>query len=636
MSFYFPLGLLGLIGIPILIIIYIIKSKYTEQTIASTYLWELSEKFLKKRKPISRLTGIITLILQILAVTAAALLIAHPVFIVPDSANDIYFILDGSASMNIQQGGSTRFEKAQEKINGIIDDSLGGSSYTLIFVRDTAEVFETVTDKEQAKSNVNNLSAGWSAGDCSLAMDIAQDYFDINKSAVIYLVTDKPYDVKNMTLVNVSSGEGNSSISCEPIKSSSTVKGSVTSYDSDRTLTVEVAYNTEIGGAYTKCGEVQVQATAGEPAEFKSELQADVVKSFYSLKLSIVNGDALKADNTVILYKEASAQSRHVVIVSDLKDTLYIKNAIRFAGGVPADNIVTLETEQYIKKQSNGTLDKAELYVFNGYSPATLPKNAAVWLLDAINGTSTEAGVTFRDYEEPRDTEGEGSYYTAEYIRPSSTQEKELLLDVVKRTVTVRKYAVYNVGTSRFTTVMKVGGNPLISVGLNKNNDRQVVFAFRIGDTNFGMTDDFLILTRNLLEYSLPSVVSETVYTCGEIMNVNVVPNCESIVVTSPSQKDTTLDTYGNDSCQVQLGETGTYTIRVKRTNRDDEIISVYACVPVEESASKGGGELYLSGEREYDYSDGFYDDLLAFFIAIAVLLLADWGIYCYEQHQLR
>ncbi|MDE6613250.1 MAG: BatA domain-containing protein, partial [Clostridia bacterium] len=116
MSFYYPLGLLGLLGIPVLILIYIIKSKYTEQTISSTYLWELSEKFLKKRKPVSKLTGILALILQILAIIAASLLIAHPVFTVPDSANDICFILDGSASMNMHSGGSTRFERAQDEI----------------------------------------------------------------------------------------------------------------------------------------------------------------------------------------------------------------------------------------------------------------------------------------------------------------------------------------------------------------------------------------------------------------------------------------------------------------------------------------------------------------------------------------
>ena len=66
MSFLYPLGLLGLIGIPILIIIYIIKSKYTEQTVSSTYLWLLSERFLKRKNPISKLAGIISLILQIL------------------------------------------------------------------------------------------------------------------------------------------------------------------------------------------------------------------------------------------------------------------------------------------------------------------------------------------------------------------------------------------------------------------------------------------------------------------------------------------------------------------------------------------------------------------------------------------
>ena len=53
MSFHYPLGLLGLIGIPIVILIYIIKNKHTEQIVASNYLWHLSEKFLTKKKPVS-------------------------------------------------------------------------------------------------------------------------------------------------------------------------------------------------------------------------------------------------------------------------------------------------------------------------------------------------------------------------------------------------------------------------------------------------------------------------------------------------------------------------------------------------------------------------------------------------------
>lgn len=68
MTFLYPLGLLGLIGVPILILIYIIKNKYTEQTVSSTYIWTYSERFLKKRKRLPKIAGLISLILQLLAI----------------------------------------------------------------------------------------------------------------------------------------------------------------------------------------------------------------------------------------------------------------------------------------------------------------------------------------------------------------------------------------------------------------------------------------------------------------------------------------------------------------------------------------------------------------------------------------
>lgn len=123
MSFMYPLGLLGLIGIPVLILIYIIKNKYTEQVVSSTYLWNLSEKFLKKRLPINKLVGIISLILQILAVLFISVAVSRPVFIISDSANDYCFVLDCSGSMNMQENGRTRLEAAKSEIAEVIDES---------------------------------------------------------------------------------------------------------------------------------------------------------------------------------------------------------------------------------------------------------------------------------------------------------------------------------------------------------------------------------------------------------------------------------------------------------------------------------------------------------------------------------
>ena len=119
MSFLYPLGLLGLIGIPILIIIYILKNKYTEQTISSTYLWRLSEKFLKKKKPISKISGIISLILQIVLIILISLSIAHPVITLPNTAKEYCFILDGSGSMNTDENDNSRFDNGKNEIKTI-------------------------------------------------------------------------------------------------------------------------------------------------------------------------------------------------------------------------------------------------------------------------------------------------------------------------------------------------------------------------------------------------------------------------------------------------------------------------------------------------------------------------------------
>ena len=627
MSFKFPLGLLGLIGIPIIIIIYIIKSKYTEQTVASTYLWTLSEKFLKKRKPISKLTGIITLILQILAVSAISLLIAQPVFIIKESAKDFCFILDGSASMNMRTEGVTRFDTAKSNIASLIDEAPDGSSYSLIFAGDTTDVaFEGITDKQQAKINLDRLEAGWCATDCADATLLAQSFFDSNRSTFIYLFTDKYYETGNIELVNVAGSVENfgfEEYSFGFDDRGVIGKGKVVSYFSDSSITVSL-FAADEGVERYRAGAVTVSASAGIPAEFEI---STTTTSYTYLELKITAEDALSEDNTVILYDAAKAQARRALIVSGAKDTPYIRSALQAAGKT---SVEIVDAEDY-----SPSMTGYGLYVFNGYAPEYLPTNAAIWLINAIDGSGRDTGITYRDMQIPRDETGPGSYYLTEYTKGSSTMEKNLTNGLIGRRIAIRQYARYGVPRN-FTTVMKVGTDPVIAVGLNENNDRQVVFAFAIGDSELGLSDDFLVLVKNLTEYSFPSVINDTVYTCGDTMTVNVVPGCANITITSPSGKNTTLDTVDTDICDVHLTETGTYTLNVKLIAGDEMVLYAYAAVPAVESGAGADGFMLLSGERENNLSDGYYDELIAFFIVLALLILADWGVYCYEQYQLR
>lgn len=635
MRFYYPLGLLGLIGIPVIILIYIIKSKYTEQTIASTYIWELSERFLKRRKPISKLTGIITLLLQIFTVLFVSVAIAHPMFTVPASAKDIVFIVDASASMNMRQGDGTRFSGAQRRINGIIDGAGKGSSFSLVLVGDSADtVFDGVTDKDQAKIYVDALSPGWTAADCTSALALAQERFDDNRSAVMYLLTDREYEVNdNLELINVADGESNYAVfDCAPVADASGIgyTGKAISYAHDAELDLEMLVSATVDAEPVKVAQTAVHAVKGEPVEFV--LNSEVTAPPAVVRIRITNPDALDEDNEIVIYDDDTVQNRKVLMISDISekddDAAYLHRAIEHAGKAEID-IVTPET--YEAKGATGY----DMYVFNGYAPKALPRQAAIWLIDAVDGKDVGSGVSYRGHSTPRDEHGADSYYTPQYTDGTSATERLLTKDIVGRTLAVRTYAQYVVPRS-FTPVLDIDGDGIVFAGLNENGDRQVVFSFRIKDSDLGLTDDFLILVRNLMNYSFPTELAGTEYVCGDVMAVNVVSGCEGIVVTSPSGKSNTLDTIDSAVCEVTLREAGTYTLNVKMRGSDEKRLYAYAAVPESESGGEGGGAMLLVGEREYNYTDGFYDDLLIFYIAIALLILADWGVYCYEQYQLR
>ena len=181
MRLLYPIGLLGLLGIPILIIIYIIKNKYTEQIVPSTYLWKLSEKFLTKKKPITLISGIVSLILQILAVLIVSIIIAQPVITIKNSAKDYCFILDASGSMNFETMDTTRIELGKEKIAELINSSQDGSTYTLIYVGDTSRVvYEKFSDKEKSIELLNNLKATGVTISLDGIVSHVQKYFNEN------------------------------------------------------------------------------------------------------------------------------------------------------------------------------------------------------------------------------------------------------------------------------------------------------------------------------------------------------------------------------------------------------------------------------------------------------------------------
>ncbi len=614
MSFVYPLGLLGLIGIPILIVIYILKSKYSEQVVSSTYLWTLSEKFLKRKKPLSPLAGLISLLLQIIAVALISFAIAHPIITVPDSAKEYCFILDASGSMNIASDGETRFERAKDEIEQIVKSSGDGSKYTLVVTSEiTTTVLEKTTDKEELKTVLSELSVGYAEPDYSDAIGVAQRLFDENPGSLTYLFTDTSYaSCSNINVVNVAKGELNASVKDVSYKYGTDtlfVSGAVESFGINGTISVNVYADQSL----EPLAVTQLSAVSGESVPFTVEAPPT---SFSSLRVSINSNDSLALDNECIVYNIKNESTYSILIVSDTP--FFMQTALVAIGYNP----VVMPTENY-----SDSVTGYGLYIFDSYAPKTLPSDGAVWFINPV-GSVAESGFTVQG-EVPLD-----SGILLEKETTSSSVVKKLTEDVNGREIAVKQYIKCN-PYRKFDTLFSYDGTPIVFAGNNSKGHREIVVAFDLHYSNLPLLSDMIVLLENFMEFSFPSVLEKTTYSAGDSVDVNIVANCDSVRVESPSGIINYLSTDTAVS-SFSASEVGTYNITVNVSNVPFRY-NIYSAVPLAESDPNQTSEsIALVGTAQDIGFDGTFDPLMILFICLAVVFIVDWVVYCYEKYQLR
>lgn len=613
MTFLHPLGLLGLIGIPILIIIYIIKTQYTEQTISSTFLWTLSEKFLKKKNPISKIAGIISLILQVLSILVLSLAIAHPIITIPDSAQEYCLILDTSASMSMSDGESTRLERAKGKVKDVISDATDGSIYTLIVVGDTTvTAFERLESKKQAYSLIDEVEASHAADSLIDAVSLAQSYFDENSGLRTYLFTDKEYLItNNVTVINVASNELNTSISdlTYGIKDGTlTVKGNLLTSDGSQYVSISLYVDGSEVAAYTGL-------FAAETAKTPFELFASA-PNFKSLEIVLEVDDALSLDNRYVIFNKESESLYSTLIVSERP--FFIEQALN---SVMESSVTVISPKEYNAQAGYG------LYVFDSFSPDELPRDGAVWFINPV-GTVKDSGFSYQS-EVELENGGVLSLSTS-----SSSIAKRLRNELIGDEISLSAYVKCGL-YKEFTTLYSYQGNPVIFAGTNAYGNREAVFAMDLHKSDIALKYDYSVIMRNLVEYSFPDIIEKTGYTVEDTLEVNVVANCDSIRIDTPSGEVKYLDTSGAIS-EYKLTEVGSYTVTVT-VARTPRIFNVFAEAAESERATMlYANEISILGQAENGGFDGKFDMMTLLFVLLAVLFFADWGVYCYEKHQLR
>lgn len=192
MPFLTPLALAGLLFVPVVIAMYLLKLRRDEAVVPSTLLWQKLVSDVEANAPWQKLRRSLLLLLQLLLVLILAFLAARPFLERPAGmARDIVLVVDTSASMQATDVTPNRLEAAKALALEALRDLPAGGKVSVIAAGRTARVVTNGTsDLGRVKQAIAGITVTSDAGDLGDALRLASALAARSGDAEILVATD--------------------------------------------------------------------------------------------------------------------------------------------------------------------------------------------------------------------------------------------------------------------------------------------------------------------------------------------------------------------------------------------------------------------------------------------------------------
>lgn len=187
-----PLALLGLLFIPAVIAMYMLKLRRNEAVVPSTLLWTRLLTDVEANAPWQRLRRSLLLLLQLLLVLILVLLAARPFLERPAGlARDIILVVDTSASMGATDVLPNRLEGAKSAAIEALKELPTGGKVSVIAAERTARIVANETsDLGRVRQAISGLRPTSTTGDLGDALELASKLAKRSGDAQILVATD--------------------------------------------------------------------------------------------------------------------------------------------------------------------------------------------------------------------------------------------------------------------------------------------------------------------------------------------------------------------------------------------------------------------------------------------------------------
>ncbi|GFI62367.1 hypothetical protein IMSAG049_01549 [Clostridiales bacterium] len=595
MGFFNIIGLMALVGVPIIIILHMLKRKQKIVHIPSVFLWERASDTSVQSKPWQKLRKSLPLILQLITATALGLAAARPYISVFGTAYNYVIVLDASASMSAEDMGEPRLDHAKKRAEKLVGSSSALSKITVIAANDKPYVaYGPGTDKTAAIAAINNISQNYGGIDMDtlegiLASEAAKT------EAGIYVFTDNEKDFENIDASLIFSGKDTSNCAITLASASEgSVLVNVKNYGTEEVEKTVTVFDKNMAIAVS---DVTIPAGAQRSIVFE-----DVYDGSAEITLTLSPEDILKADDIYYLAVNNSENAK-VLLVSD--GNTFIENAIRLTTG----------TEIYkmsVENMESTELSGYDLYIFDGSIPSVIPTDGSIFLLNPPVGNEfveTSGTKQLNCY-----TEGSSDLTSNGTVRFIISEAKE-----VQR-------------PSWAVTECSADGAPLIMRGEN-NGQKICIFTFDIHNSDLPLLKDFPIMIYNLTDWFLPNRAGMSVAAnCGGILNIQSSASADRILVTNPDGEERTVAPPFPAADYADTNIAGFYTITTEELDGtvSESVIPVNAMTEGESELSALFGQ-DKEGKAGTALKGGA--NLMEILLIIAALsLLAEWWVKYYER----
>jgi len=598
-----------LLGIPILLIIYLIRSHHEDYPVSSTYIWKLSAKFRKKRLPMQKLRRMLLFITQLLLIAAVAFALAGPSIKNGDSCNYI-LIVDGSASMNSKdEDGRTRFERALEKAAEFKDKINAGHSVSVIYAADSSAIMlRSSTSANELKQTLSNLSCSNGRLELSNAIALAETLASDSSKSELVVITDSDYEcTEGTSVINVSSNEWNIFVSdVQMVNNYSSTGFKALLYSEGKATTVTVGL--KIDGVIKDVCEVYCDENQTTTVSFLEQ----TTKSFSTAEVYVIANDSLSLDNSYILCNQKSSTVNVLLLSSS---PFYLQSCLESLSNC---KVTIADTDEDMKYEGYN------LYIFDGITPEKLPEDGSILFIntDTHNIVGLEQTVEREDLV----TTGNSAYFTKKL--------SGLLNNISSNSIYLSSYTPL-LADSGWDEALFCGTDCVMCATVSESGLVKIVLGFDLHSSNLPLLPDFVYLMNNIIECALPEIIYENEYDFGESIDFLMLPSAEGLYLSSPSGEVLTLSAGETTLCYTPA-EIGLYTA-VEKIGDGGSYADFFVHIASTESITPEKSSIYvsLSGNlgEEAQTSPALTPLWFYFLLAALILLIIEWEVYYYEQY---